>query len=36
MNKIAEIVIDSTAGQTENISIKEIVKQGLIFGPTMC
>lgn len=35
MNKIAEIVIDSTAGQTEN-SIKEIVKQGSIFGPTMC
>ena len=23
-------------GQTESISIKEIVKQGSIFGPIMC
>ena len=36
MNKKAEIVIDTTAGQTENIKIKEIVKQGSIFGPTVC
>ena len=36
MNKKAEIIIDTTVGQTEHISIKEIVKQGFIFGPIMC
>ena len=36
MNKKAEIIVDTTVGQTENISIKEIVKQGSIFGPIMC
>ena len=35
MNKKAEIIVDTTVGQTENISIKEIVKQGSIFGPIM-
>ena len=36
MSKKAEIVIDTKMGQTENINVKEIVKQGSIFGPIMC
>ena len=36
MNKKAEIIVDITVGQTESIIIKEIVKQGSIFGPIMC
>ena len=36
MNKKAEIIIDTTAGQTESISIKKIVKQGSTFEPIMC
>ena len=36
MNKKAEIIVDTTVGQTESISIKEIVKQGSIFGSIMC
>ena len=36
MNKKAEIIVDTTVGQTESISIKEIVKQESIFGPIMC
>ena len=36
MKKKAEIIVDTTVGQTESISIKEIVKQGSIFGPIMC
>ena len=36
MNKKAEIIVDTTVGETESISIKEIVKQGCIFGPIMC
>ena len=34
--KKAKIIVDTTVGQTESISIKEIVKQGSIFGPIMC
>ena len=36
MNKNAEVTVDTTVGQTESIRIKEIVKQGPIFGPIMC
>ena len=36
MNKKAEIIVDTTVGQTGSISIKEIVKQGSIFRPIMC
>ena len=36
MNKKAEIIVYTTVGQTESISIKETVKQGSIFGPIMC
>ena len=35
MNKKAEIIVDTTVGQTEGISINKIVKQGSIFGPIM-
>ena len=31
LNKKAEIIVDTTVGQTECINIKEIVKQGSIF-----
>ena len=36
MNKKAEIIVDTTVGQTGSISIKEIVKQGSIFRPILC
>ena len=36
INKKAEIIADTTVSQTESISVKEIVKQGSIFGPIMC
>ena len=36
MNKKAEIIVDTTKGQTESPNIKEIVKQGSIFGSIMC
>ena len=36
MNRKAEIIVYTTVGQTESISIKETVKQGSIFGPIMC
>ena len=36
INKKAEIIVDTTVDQTESINIKEIVKQGSIFGPIMC
>ena len=32
----AEIIVNTTVGQTESININEIVKQGSIFGPIMC
>ena len=35
-NNKAEKIVDTTVGQTESINIKEIVKQGSIFGPIMC
>ena len=35
MNKKAEIIVDTTLAQTEGISIKEIVKQGTVFGRLM-
>ena len=36
INKKAEMIVDTTVGQTESINIKEIVKQGSIFRPIMC
>ena len=36
MNKKAEIIVNTTVGQTESINTNEIVKQRPIFGPIMC
>ena len=36
INKTTEIVADTTNGNTKNIEITQIVKQGSVFGPTMC
>ena len=36
MNKKAEIIVDTTVSQTESMNVKQIVKQGTIFGPIMC
>ena len=36
MNKKAEKIVDTTVGKAESISMKEIVKQGSIFGLRIC
>ena len=36
MNKKADIIIRTPIGNTDNIQVKEVVKQGTIFGPIMC
>ena len=36
INKTTEIVVDTTNGNTKSIEITQIVKQGSVFGPTMC
>ena len=36
MNKETDIIIRTLVGNTNNIQIKEVVKQGTIFGPIMC
>ena len=36
MSKTTEIAVDTAIGNTESIEITEVVKQGSIFGPTMC
>ena len=36
MNKKAEIILDTRVSQTESMNVKQIVKQGTIFGPIMC
>ena len=36
INKTTEIVIDTAIGNTKSIQIKEVVKEGSIFGPNMC
>ena len=33
MNKETDIIIRTPVGNTNNIQIKEVVKQGTIFGP---
>ena len=33
MNKETDIIIRTPVGNTENIQVKEMVKQGTIFGP---
>ena len=36
MNKTTEIVVDIEIGNRDSIQVTEVVKQGLIFEPTMC
>ena len=36
MNKETDIIIRTPVGNTENIQVREMVKQGKIFGPIMC
>ena len=36
MNKETDIIIRTPVGKAENIQVKEVVKQGTIFGPIMC
>ena len=36
ISKTTKIVVDSAIGNTENTQILEVVKQGSIFGYTMC
>ena len=36
MNKKAEKIIDTTVGQTKSLNIKQIFKQGSIFGRMCC
>ncbi|XP_066934534.1 uncharacterized protein [Clytia hemisphaerica] len=36
MNKEAKIVVDTPHGRTAEITTKEIVRQGTIWGPTLC
>ena len=36
MNKETDVIIKIPVGNTDNIQVKEVVKQGTIFGPIMC
>ena len=36
MNKETDIIVRTPVGNTDNIQVKEVVKQGTIFGPIMC
>ena len=36
MSKETDIIIRTPVGNTDNIQVKEVVKQGTIFGPIMC
>ena len=36
MNKRSLVTIDTPSGETGNIEIKEIVKQGTTYGPVIC
>ena len=36
MNKESHIVIETSVGMTDSITVHEIVKQGTIFGPKLC
>ena len=35
INKTSNVVVDTTVGKTSSITVKEVVKQGTIFGLTM-
>ena len=36
LNKESNIVIETPVGMTDSITVHEIVKQGTIFGPSLC
>ena len=36
MNKETNVITRTPVGNTNNIQVKEVVKQGTIFGPIMC
>ena len=36
LNKRVEITIQTPVGETKEIEVKELVKQGTVFGPLMC
>ena len=36
INKTLNIVVNTPVGKTSNITVKEVVKQGTIFGPILC
>ena len=36
MNKETDIIIRTPVGNTDNVQVKEVVKQGTIFGPIIC
>ena len=36
LNKETDIIIETPVGSTDNIQVKEVLKQGTIFRPIMC
>ena len=36
LNRRADIIIDTPVGITDSITVREIVKQGTVFGPKLC
>ena len=36
LSKKADIIIDTPVGITDSITVREIVKQGTVFGPKLC
>ena len=36
INKETDIIIRTPIGSTDNMQVKEVIKQGTIFGPIMC
>ena len=36
MNKETDIIFRTPVGNTDNIQVKEVVKQGIILGPIIC
>ena len=36
INRETDIIIRTPVGKIENVQVKEVVKQGIIFGPIMC
>ena len=36
LNRKADIIIDTPVGITDSITVREIVKQGTVFGPKLC